>query len=43
VTTSMPRNGDDRVFFQVAPNGTGSARATTITVRDRVVTIRQSS
>jgi hypothetical protein len=43
VTTSMPRNGDDRVFFQVAANGTGSARTTTITVRDRVVTIRQSS
>jgi hypothetical protein len=43
VTTSMPRFGDDRVFFRVAANGTGSARTTTITVRDRVVTIRQSS
>jgi len=41
VTTSMPRNGDDRVFFQVAANGTGRERTATITVRDRVVTIRQ--
>jgi hypothetical protein len=41
VTTSMPRNGDDRVFFQVAANDTGKERTATITVRDRVVTIRQ--
>jgi hypothetical protein len=41
VTTTMPRNGDDRVFFQVAANGTGKERTATITVRDRVVTIRQ--
>jgi hypothetical protein len=43
VTTSMPRSGDDRVFFRVAANSTGSARTATITVRNRVVTIRQSS
>lgn len=41
VTTTMPRNGDDRVFFQVEANGTGKERTATITVRDRVVTIRQ--
>jgi hypothetical protein len=38
----MPRYGDDRVSFRVAANGTGSARTTTIVVRDRVVTVRQT-
>jgi hypothetical protein len=42
VLSSMPRFGDDRVSIRVAANGTGSARTATITVRDRVVTIRQS-
>jgi hypothetical protein len=42
VTTSMPTKGDQRVFFRVAANGTGSARTATITVRDRTVTIRQA-
>lgn len=42
VLSSMPRNGDDRVSFRVAANGTGSARTATIVVRDRTVTIRQS-
>ncbi len=42
VLTTMPRHGDDRVFFRVAVNGTGSARTATISVRDRTVTIRQA-
>ena len=42
VLTSMPRYGDDRVFFRVAANGTGAPRTATITVRDKTVTIRQS-
>jgi hypothetical protein len=42
VLSSMPKYGDDRVSFRVAANGTGSARTTTIVVRDRTVTIRQS-
>ena len=41
VLTTMPRHGDDRVSFRVAANGTGSARAATITVRGRTVAIRQ--
>ena len=42
VTSWMPRWGDDRVSFSVAANGTGSMRTATITVRDKVVTIRQA-
>ena len=42
VLSSMPKYGDDRVSFRVAANGTGSTRTTTIVVRDRTVTIRQS-
>ena len=34
--------GDDRVSLRVAANGTGSTRTTTIVVRDRTVTIRQT-
>jgi hypothetical protein len=41
ITTSMPRRGDDRVSFTVAPNG-GSARTATITVRDQTVVVTQS-
>ena len=43
VLTSMPRYGDDRVSFRVAANVTGSALTATIGVRDRTVTVRQSS
>jgi hypothetical protein len=38
----MPRYGDDRVSYRVAANGTGSARSTTIVVRDRTLLIRQA-
>jgi hypothetical protein len=41
VTTSMPRRGDERVSFSVAPNG-GAARTGTIVVRDKVVRITQA-
>ena len=40
VTTAMPRVGDDRVTFVVAPN-TGSERLGSITVRDKVVRVTQ--
>jgi len=43
VTSSMPRFGDDRVSFTVAPNATGAARSGTITVRDKVVRITQGT
>jgi len=42
VTTSMPRQGDDRVSFTVQSNATGSTRVGTIVVRDQVVQITQS-
>jgi hypothetical protein len=42
VLSPMPRFGDDRVSFRVAANTTGSARTSTITVRDKTVTIRQA-
>ena len=42
VLSSMPKYGDDRVSLRIAANATGSARTTTIVVRDRTVTIRQS-
>lgn len=41
ITTSMPRTGDDRVNFTVAPNGTGATRAGTIRVRDRSIQVTQ--
>lgn len=41
ITSSMPRSGDDRVTFTVAPNGTATTRSGTITVRDKVVRITQ--
>jgi hypothetical protein len=41
VTTSMPRQGDDRVSFTVQANGTGVARTGTIIVKDKVVQIAQ--
>ena len=41
VTTSMPRRGDERVSFSVAPNG-GASRTGTIVVRDKVVRITQA-
>lgn len=41
ITSSMPRTGDDRVRFTVAPNPTGSARTGTITVADQTVQITQ--
>jgi hypothetical protein len=40
ITTAMPRAGDDRVAFTVAPNG-GAARTARIAVRDRTVLISQ--
>lgn len=43
VLTSMPRYGDDRVFIRVAANGTGAPRTATVVVRDRTVTVRQST
>ena len=42
VLSSMPKYGDDRVSLRVAANGTGAARTTTVVVRDRTVTIRQT-
>jgi hypothetical protein len=41
ITTPMPHQGDDRVFFTVAPNMAGTARTGTITVRDKVVRVNQ--
>lgn len=40
ITSSMPKAGDDRVGFTVAPNS-GAARTARITVRDRSVLISQ--
>ena len=42
VLTPMPRQGDDRVSFSVAPNTGGTTRAGTLTVRDQVVAITQA-
>jgi Putative binding domain, N-terminal/Viral BACON domain len=41
ITTSMPRKGDDTVFFTVAVNPDSASRTGTITVRDQTVTITQ--
>jgi hypothetical protein len=42
ILTPMPRQGDDRVSFSVAPNTGGPTRAGTITVRDQEVAITQA-
>jgi hypothetical protein len=42
ITSSMPRAGDDRVGFTVAPNDSPSPRTSRITVRDKVVVVTQS-
>ena len=42
ILSSMPRYGDDRVSFRVASNTTGSARTTTIVVRDKTIDVRQA-
>ncbi len=41
VTTVMPRVGDDRVTFEVAPSGGSAARTAAITVRDKVIRVTQ--
>ncbi len=41
ITTSMPRTGDDRVRFTVAPNTTGGARTGTIAIADKTIQITQ--
>jgi hypothetical protein len=41
ITTSLPRKGDDRLSFTVAPND-GPARSGTIRVQDRTVQITQA-
>ena len=41
ITSSMPRFGDDRVGFAVAPNATGASRSGNVTVRGKVVRITQ--
>ena len=42
VTSSMPRRGDDRVVFSVAPNTGTTPRSGTITVRDQTVRVTQN-
>lgn len=42
ITSSMPRAGDDRVGFTVAPNDGASPRTGRITVKDKVVVVIQS-
>ena len=42
VTSGMPRYGDDRVSFTVAPNTGAASRSGTITVRDKTVRITQA-
>ena len=42
VTSGMPRSGDDRVSFSVAPNPGTAPRSGTIRVRDKVVRISQA-
>jgi len=43
ITTSMPHQGDDRVFFTIAPNTGGTPRTGTITVRDKVIRVNQGA
>ncbi len=42
ILTPMPRQGDDRVSFTVAPNTSGVTRTGTLTVRDQSVAITQA-
>ena len=42
VTSSMPRSGDDRVSFSVAPNPAAAPRTGTVRVRDKIVRISQA-
>jgi hypothetical protein len=42
ITSSMPRTGDDAVFFTVAQNTGDAARTGIITVRDKTVVITQA-
>ena len=42
ITSSMPRAGDNPVFFTVAPNESTGARTGTIVVRDKVIQITQA-
>ncbi len=42
ITSTMPKRGDASVALTVAPNTTAQARAATIVVQDRVVTIEQA-
>jgi hypothetical protein len=42
ITSSMPRAGDNPVFFTVAANDSTAPRASTITVRDKVIQITQA-
>jgi hypothetical protein len=42
ITTSMPRAGDNPVFFVVAANGDVSSRTGSIRVRDKIVQITQA-
>jgi hypothetical protein len=42
VTSSMPRSGDDRVSFSVAPNPGTVARTGTIAVRGKIVRVSQA-
>ena len=42
ITSSMPRTGDDPVFFDVAANTGSASRTGTITVRDKSVTVTQA-
>lgn len=42
ITTTMPRTGDDTVFFVVQPNQSATARTGTITVRSLTVQITQT-
>ena len=42
VLSDMPRSGDDRVSFSVAPNQAAAPRTGTIRVRDKTVRISQA-
>jgi hypothetical protein len=42
ITSSMPRTGDQPVFFDVAANTGAASRTGTITVRDKSVTVTQA-
>jgi hypothetical protein len=42
IITPMPAHGDNRLQFNVAPNGSSAPRAGTITIADKVVQITQA-